>query len=123
MRRGIILAGGVRLDHPVRDLATWITRVRPSPANLAPAELADDQALIWQDGELYTLFTAEDTVPPTYHLAICRVGAQHGERSESILAAYVAAMGRPPDEDRHRRAVFATQVFHYWHYYWLPDAR
>ena len=110
----------MRLDHPTRELATLIKCVRPSPPSLAPAELADNQALVWEEGELYTLFTVENSVPPTYHLAICRVGAPHGERSEGIAAAYVVAMGRPPGESRHRRALFGTQTFHYWHHYWVP---
>ena len=113
----------MRLDHPTRDLVSWIPRVRPSPPNLAPAELSDDQALIWEEGDLYSLFTAENTVPPTYHLAVCRVSAPHAERSEAIAVAYVAAIGRAPDESRHRRAVFGTQTFNYWHHYWLPPER
>ena len=112
----------MRLTHPVRDLDLWIMRVRPSPAYLPPGELSDKQALVWQDGDLHTLFTVGDTEPPTYTLTMRRASTPHEERSKMIVAAYVAAMGRPPDHSRQREAVVGGQAFHDAEYRWFGSA-
>lgn len=97
-------------------------RVRPSPAYLQPAELSDTQALVWDDGDLRTLFTVEDTEPPTYSLILRRAAAPHEERAKMILAAYVAAMGRPPDHTRQRRSVVGGRTFHDAEHRWMGSA-
>lgn len=112
----------MRLVHPVRDLDLWIMRVRPSPAYVPPAELSDTQALVWDDGDLQTRFTVEDTDPPTYNLTLRRAAAPHEERSKMILAAYVVAMGRPPDHSRQRRSVVGGQTFYDAEHRWLGSA-